>query len=319
MTRLLAPGGTPGPDVAVEVAAHHVSAAAVEGRPGRPVVAVFASEPLPAGAIVPSLTARNVVERDAAAAALDRVLERVGRPRRVGLIIPDPVAKVSFVRFAQVPPRAADLERLIRWQVRKSAPFAIEQAQVSYSPGLHGSEGTEFVVSLARRDIIEEYEQLCAAAGAHPGIVDLATFNVVNAVMAASTAPSGDWLLVNVRPDYASIAILRGGDLVFFRNRGADAEGTLADLIHQTAMYYEDRLRGQGLARVLLSGATGENINAADVGQARREVESRLGRTVEIVDPRAVAVLADRISAAPALLDTLAPLVGLLLREEGAA
>jgi hypothetical protein len=33
------------------------------------------------------------------------------------------------------------------------------------------------------------------------------------------------------------------------------------------------------------------------------------------VDPRAAATLTDRIIAAPALLDALAPLVGLLLRD----
>jgi len=36
---------------------------------------------------------------------------------------------------------------------------------------------------------------------------------------------------------------------------------------------------------------------------------------VEPIDPRAAAGIADRIGASPALLDTLAPLVGLLLRD----
>ena len=64
------------------------------------------------------------------------MLERVGRPRRIGLIVPDPIAKVSLVRFEKVPARAQDLDQLIRWQVRKAAPFAIEDAQVSYVPSV---------------------------------------------------------------------------------------------------------------------------------------------------------------------------------------
>ena len=98
--------------------------------------------------------------------------------------MPDPVAKVSLVRFEQVPPRAQDLDQLIRWQVRKAAPFPIEEAQVSYVAGLRAADGQEFVVSLARRDVVQEYEALCAAPGAHAGLVDLSTFNVVNAVLA---------------------------------------------------------------------------------------------------------------------------------------
>jgi Tfp pilus assembly PilM family ATPase len=304
------------PAAAVEIASHRVTAVGLETRGGRPSIAAHASEPLPEGAIVPSLTGDNVHDRPLVIAAVNRVLERVGRPRRIGLVIPDPVAKVSLVKFEQVPQRPADLDQLIRWQVRKSAPFAIEDAQVSYVAGGRSADGQEFVVSMARRAAIEEYESLCAPAGAFVGLVDISTFNVINAALAAGDAAAGsDWLLVNVAPDWASLAILRGPDLIFFRSRSSDGEGTLADLVHQTAMYYEDRIQGGGFGRVMLTGATTGLREPGDVDELRRSLEERLGRTVETVDPRGAATLTDRITAAPALLDTLTPLVGLLLRD----
>jgi len=298
------------PDVAVEIAANRVSIASLERRGGQPSIGAHAVEPLPAGALVPSLTASNVQNHTMVATALARVLERVGRPRRIGLVVPDVVVKVSLVRFEKVPNRPQDLDQLIRWQVRKTAPFPIEEAQVSYVPGLASGEGHEYIVTLARRSVIEEYEALCSEAGAYAGIVDVATFNVINAVLAGANAPTGDWLLVNVAADSSSIAILRGPYVIFFRNRAADAEGTLADLVHQSAMYYEDRLGGTGFVRAILAGAS-----TGDAEQARRELEQRLGTAVTVIDPRGAAALTDRIAAAPALLDTLAPLVGLLLRD----
>ena len=147
-------------------------------------------------------------------------------------------------------------------------------------------------MSLARRDIIEDYEALCAEAGAHAGIVDLATFNVINAVLAATPrgGATADWLLVNVAPDDASIAILRGPHLIFFRNRAADTEGTLADLVHQAAMYYEDRLRGGGFsARVPDRRRRRRPHHAADIEQLRRSLQERLTTPVETVDPRTAA------------------------------
>jgi type IV pilus assembly protein PilM len=307
------------PSVAVEISAHRVSAAAVAWRAGQPTVSAHAVEPLPEGAIVPSLTGHNVNDRDIVAAAVGRVLESVGRPRRVGLVIPDLVAKISLVRFEQVPARAQDLDQLVRWQVKKAAPFPIEEAQVSYVRGVRAVDGQEFLVVAARRDVVAEYEELCTAAGAHAGIVDLSSLNVINAVLAGSP-PAGDWLLVNVATDYASIALLRGPHVIFFRNRAADTDGTLADLVHQTTMYYQDRLQGTGLSRVVLAGASAAAGHQADaVEQLRRSLEERLGTVVEAVDPRAAAPLTDRIAAAPALLDTLAPLVGLLLRHREAA
>jgi Tfp pilus assembly PilM family ATPase len=317
-----------GPGAAVELTARYVSAASIDIRGGEAVVSAHAAEALPAGTLVPSLTAPNIQNRQALVSALGRVFEQIGRPRRVGLVVPDVVAKVSLVRFEQVPARPADLEQLVRWQVRKAAPFPIEEAQVSFVPGsklsaADGSGGQEFVVSLARRATIEDYEAVCADAGAHAGIVDLATFNVVNAVLAATPAmgtAQADWLVVNVAPEDASIAIMRGPHPIFFRNRTADHEGNLGDLFHQARMYYEDRLGGGGFARVFLTGAAGAGArHAADVEQIRRTLHDRLKTPIETIDPRAAAGLTDRIAAGPALLEALTPLVGLLLRARDAA
>ncbi len=308
------------PPAAVEIAAGRVSAAVVETRAGRPIVVAHTVEGLPQGALVPSLTAENVRDHTAVAAVLQRVLDRIGRPRRIGLVVPDLVARVSLVKFEHVPARVQDLDQLVRWQVRKAAPFPIEEAQVSYVAGGHTGDGQEFAVTVARRIIVEEYESLCAEAGAHAGIVDLSTFNVINAVLAGVGPVPSDWLLVNVAPEWASIAILRGADLMFFRSRGADGDGTLADLIHQTAMYYEDRLKGAGFGRVMLCGASNlDGSRSSDVGQLLGSLERRLGMSVEAVDPTRAAGLIDRITTAPALLDTLAPLVGVLLRDREAA
>ncbi len=309
----------PPPPVAVELAARRISAAVLETRGGAPTVVAHASEPLPEGALVAGLTAENLRDRAVVAGALGRLLDKVGRPRRIGLIVPDPVVRVSLVRFEQVPAAIRDLDQLIRWQVRKSAPFPIEAAQVSFVAGERTILGQEFVVSVARQDVVREYEGLCEAAGTQAGIVDISSFNVVNAVLASGPVPTGDWLLVNMALDYASMAVLRGADLIFFRTRGADAEETLADLVHQTAMYYADRLGGTGFGRVLLSGAsTAGDRQAAEVDEIRRMLDERVGVSVETVDTRAGAALTDRIHASPALLDTLAPLVGLLLRGQAA-
>jgi type IV pilus assembly protein PilM len=298
-----------------------VSAATIAGRDAALSVTAHAMEPLPQGAVVPSLNAANIADPRAVAAAVRRVFERMGgRPKRVALAIPDAVAKVSILKFEKVPARAHDLDELVRWQVRKAAPFRVEDAQLSYMPGLKASDGsTEFVVVMARRNIVAEYETACAEAGAQAGIVDLATFNVINAVLAGSQTPTDDWLLVHVTPEDATMAILRGKDLVFFRNRIADGEAGLADMVHQTAMYYEDRLSGAGFGRVLLAGGGSPGAHGGqDAEYLRRALEQRLATNVDAVDPRNAATLMDRITADTELLNTLAPLVGLLARERAA-
>jgi type IV pilus assembly protein PilM len=299
---------SPPAEAAVEIAPGRVSAATLAGRDA---VEAYALEPLPAGAVAPSLASQNIVDPAAVSEAVRAVLGRVGRPARVALVVPDPVVKVSLLQFEQVPSRLDDLDQLLRWQVRKSAPFPVDDATVTYTAGARQASGTEFVVALARRDVIEEYERACADAGAYAGLVDSATFSVINLFLASPGTPSGDWLLVHVRPEYTSIAIMRGEHMIFFRNKPEGDSDTLADLVHQTAMYYQDRLSGHGFGRVLLGGS-GRAGGAVEL--ARRSLEERLHVAVEAIDPTRQTPLPDRIGVTPELMDALAPLSGMLLR-----
>jgi precorrin-6B methylase 2 len=116
---------------------------------------------------------------------------------------------------------------------------------------------------------------------------------------------------VHLRPEYTSIVIMRGEHVIFFRNRPEGDEGPIADLVHQTAMYYQDRLAGERFARVFLGGG-GRIPGVAE--SARRSLEERLGVLVEPIEPTRIAALTDRISATTDLQDILAPLVGMAVR-----
>jgi type IV pilus assembly protein PilM len=301
------------PDATIEIAPERVSVAVVGERGGNLVVQAHASEALPPGVVVGSLTSSNVHNPTVVAAALRTVLERAGvRPRRAALVIPDLAAKVSLVRFDAVPARREDLDQLVRWQVKKASPFPIEEALVSWTPAVRNTDGSaEFVVVSARRDIVAEYEAVCDEAKVYAGLVDLATLSIVNLILGGSEVPAVDWLVVHLRPNYTSIVIMRGEHVIFFRNRAEGDETSIADLVHQTAMYYQDRLQGQRFARIFLGGS-GRMGGAVDV--ARRNLEERLGVSVEPIDPSRGATLTDRISATPDLMDVLAPLVGMALR-----
>ena len=312
---------SPPPSVGVEIASDRVTAVSLVRQgdatgPGRGwVISAHGTERLPAGVVTPALNAVNVHDARTLSAAVRSAFDKLGsRPRRVALVIPDTAAKVSLLRFEKIP-AANDLDQLIHWQMRKAAPFKHEEGQLSWVPAAPIAEGgREYLVTLARRDVVESYMQACSDAGAAAGVVDLASLNLVNAAIAGGDASSsGDWLVVHIAPDYATLAIVRNRDLIFFRNRQLETEADLADVVHQTAMYHEDRLGGGRFGRVVLSGASNRG---GDTGERlRRALEERLGIKVETLDFRGSAAMRDRISAGPDLLDSLAPAVGVILRE----
>jgi type IV pilus assembly protein PilM len=299
-------------EAALEISPAAVSVAVLGGRSSNPVVQGYAVEPLPPGAVTPSLTSTNIADPDAVARALDSACQSLGlKPKRVAVVIPDVAAKVSLVRFEQTPTRRDDLSQLIRWQVKKSTPFPVDDACLTYTAGARQAGGSEFVVVVARRETIREYEGVCERIGIEAGLVDISTFAVINLFLSSNLGTAGDWLVVHMRPEYTSIAILRRDDVLFFRNRVEGDAEAMEDVVHQTAMYYQDRLEGRGFSRILLGGI---GRLQGEVDLARRNLEARMGTVVEPIDPTRGAALTDRITATPELMATLSPLVGMLLR-----
>ena len=210
----------------MSVLPEHVTAVQIESSRQGAVLRGHARVALPEGAVTPAVDGPNLTDAPAVESAVDAVLDALPRrPRRVALLLPDRAAKVSVVRFANVPGRGADLDAMIRWQVRKTVPFSVDEAQMDWSPGRLTPDGQhEFVVTLVQRAVVEEYERICAGAGAHAGLVDLSSFSLIDAAVAGGAADDGaDWLLVHAGAGFSTLAVLRGRYPLLFRTIAADS------------------------------------------------------------------------------------------------
>lgn len=305
------------PTIAIEIASHRVTVAALSSKGPAALITHQASETLPDGAVVPAPAGVNISNAGQVAQSLRRALERagLGSVRRAALVVPDSIARVSLLLLEQVPPRPADLDQLVRWQVSKSTPYPIAEAQVSHFIANTDKAITTIAAVVARRDVVAEYEAVARAAGIQAGLVDLASLNVMNGVIGAGGAADGDWLLVHLASESTTLAILRHDQLMFYRHRHRAAvdEEPLRALVHQTAMYHEDRLGGSRFARVWLCGV------GSEAEDARRQISGRLGVPVQSVDVRPAIGGVDRLTASPEALDALAAPVGILIRERTAA
>jgi hypothetical protein len=313
VTRLFTP---PRPAVALEIASTRVSALRLGG--GSPPSATYAVEPLPAGAVVPSLTTPNVVDQAAVSAAVGRVLAAVGGGRQVALVVPDSVAKVSLVRLEQVPTRLPELDAMLRFQVRKSVPFRTDDAQFTWTDGQEVvGGGHEYVVALARRELVEQYETVvaarrCACGPRRPRDLRPREPRARQRREGRRLAAGAHGRRLRDAGDRATrtrhLLPASGG-----RRRGEPCRSGAPGLD-----VLRDRLSGRGFVRVYLAGAAEGPDGAAGADKARRALAERLNAKVEPLDLSGVATLADRISASPGLVDQLAPLAGVLAGEPAA-
>jgi len=301
----------PPPDATLEITAARVSALTIDARGGRPSVTAVSAEALRAGVVTPGLVGPNVHDEAALTDTVKLVVARLdSRVRRVALVVPDAIARVSLVRLEQLPARRDDLAQLIQWQVKKGVPFPADEAHVSFVPASSGSAGHEFLATVVRAGVVAAYEQACARAGLHAGLVDTASTSAIN-LRLAGAVPQGDWLLVHVREDACAVAVLRDDRVLFFRSRSDDDRLGVGDFVHQAMMYYQDRLEGRGFQHAYLAGDGTGDANADSI---RREIEDRLGAPASVLDPGEFVTLPPSAAAAGATRDVLTPLVGMALR-----
>lgn len=157
------------PRLACEITADRVIAARATEK--SPRIEVFTSRQLDAGTLAPGLNGPNVLDGQALRTAISGALGAVsGKSRDVIAIIPDAAIRVLLLDFETLPAKPQETDPVIRFRLKKSLPFDVDQAEVSYD--IRRGNGTVRVVAaVSPRAIIEEYEAAFRDAGYSPGVV----------------------------------------------------------------------------------------------------------------------------------------------------
>ena len=121
--------------------------------------------------IAPGLNVPNVLNPEALRTALSGALGAVaGKSRDVIVVLPDVAIRMMLMDFDALPAKPDEIEPVIRFRLKKSLPFDVDQAMLSYD--VTRSNGTVRVVAaMAPREIIEEYEKAFRDIGYEPGVV----------------------------------------------------------------------------------------------------------------------------------------------------
>ena len=120
------------------------------------------------GSVMPSTVETNITQPDAVRSALRAVFNRVpDRGTPIALLVPDPVVRVFILPFDSLPRRVDEALPLLRWRLKKSVPFDVDETVVSwFRQGGPHQGNLEVVTAIARKGIIREYEEIIESLGA---------------------------------------------------------------------------------------------------------------------------------------------------------
>jgi type IV pilus assembly protein PilM len=262
----------PHPPLVVEISPNHVAAA--RWGKTRGTLEANALEPVPFGAIVPSPVEVNVAQPDAVRGALRRALARIpGHTPDLALLIPDPVVRVFILSFETFPRRADEALPLLRWRLKKSVPFDVDETVVSWMRQLGREGNLEIVAAVARQSIVREYEDLISSLNFEPAVVlgsTLATLPLLEERGATLLVRMSGRTLTTVIVQGANLAVYRSGEMP--SDAAAVEPQLILDEIFPAIAYYQDtwdamvdraRLSGFGSREELFRQALADELKVS--------------------------------------------------------
>ena len=245
---------SPKPRIACELSVDRVVAARAAEHD--PMVETYTTRTLSRGVLAPGLSAGNVLRGDELRNAISGALANVGgRTRDVTVVVPDAAVRVMLLDFDTLPDNEQEIASIIRFRLRKSLPFDIDQAALSYD-ARRTSRGNAFrvVAAVAPRSVIDEYEAAFRDTGYNPGVVlpsMIATLGIVT-----DQRPT---MVVKVDPGSITVAIIGGEDLRLLRTvensaGTAISPAQLASEIYPSVIFFEDTF-GEKVENILVGGA----------------------------------------------------------------
>ena len=278
------------PRIGIEFSSEYLAMVVLDQGPNETVAKECRERSIAEGMLCPNFLSRNIQDVKGLKSNLETLCgEATKSHERLGLVLPDSVVKVSLVSLDSVPKSSKDLDVLLKWKIANSIPFDIDEAQVSYSlQGDNENGNSQFIVLTSRRDIILEYENLCASIGLKAGLI-LPSSIAVSKFLHASVLKtrSGDWLFVNAFNQSGSIVIFRDKKIIYFRNLSSGSTEELGALVHQASMYYEDRLKGKGFEGILYL----DKERDAQASELRRSVLMPMVDSSDVIDLEKTEVL----------------------------
>ena len=252
----IAAGGRPA--AALEIAPEGVVAAATPAA-GSP--AVFAAETLTPMSVLPGLLESNLGSAPNVAliaAAIKAALGQVQpRTRAVTVVVPDSAVRVFVLDFDSLPTKADEALPVLKFRLRKSVPFDVEHAGISYQVLSEGSARLEtqwkVLAAIMPGPVLEEYESVVRSAGYEPGSVLPASLAVLAAIDSQEAL-----LVANLSARTLTTSIVSGNDVLLYRTvelplEEAARQGEIQRAIAVASAFYEDKLHVRPF-RVLYAG-----------------------------------------------------------------
>jgi len=225
--------------------------------------------PLKPGTLAVSPLKENVLDPDDFTMAVRAVgnTQSSRKRRDVALILPDYCTRMAVLDFDSFPSDPKEQTSLVKFRMKRSVPFDVDSAALSYVAQPAAGKKMDVVVTVAPLEIVSRYEAPFRAAGMNPGLV------TTSALAALELSPEGGLsVLAKLTGKVLSVMVRQGHSLKLARclEMPSASLDDIAAVLLPTFVYIEDNLGGRA-ERLTLCGF------GAQTDEAQRRFHEELG------------------------------------------
>jgi type IV pilus assembly protein PilM len=249
-----------------------LSEAGVAWATTEPVRTGFAAFHKPAIAVTPLKD--NVTDELLLRQMVEGLVNPAVKRRTCALILPDYCGRVTVLDFDTFPSKPEEQQALVKFRVKKTVPYDIDSAAVSFAVQASEGKHQEVVAAVVSLEIVARYEAIFRAAGLQPGFVTTSSVVTLDLVR-----EPGVTLAARLSGRQLTLSVIDGGRLKLVRCVELPEVNAreVENVVVPTLAYIEDELKRRPDQLVACGFGAEDWTWAREFGLSPQPLRSRLG------------------------------------------
>lgn len=229
--------------IGLEISRESISAALLEFKGNTVFLKSSGKIEIPPSLINPSLREENISDAEEFKEAIKPLCKNIGiSGKHIAVAMPDDSVKFSFLEFEDIPKDREKVVELIKWNLKKTLPFPVDEAVVDFQIIDAPSEKNpsyKLAIILMRKPVLDQYERLLNACNLTPAVIlpsSLAVYNLYHDLLPKDKS----CCLITASKKRINIICIRDRRPFFQRSKEVDDERRGISEILASLNYYQD-------------------------------------------------------------------------------
>lgn len=187
---------------------------------------------------------------------IPKVLNSIGNPERVILILPDTLFRMQSIEIDSFPKKEEERAKVVLWNAKRNLSHYTDDLRVRYQILEKDGSFVRIWVSAAPERVLKKFESIFSKHNSHVGFITSPTLSISKMIVEKRLFGDGLFLLLSLNKKSISFMFFRDDSPLFYRSKEFLDEEEMAERVGQeiklTLMYQKEKIINKSVKMVTL-------------------------------------------------------------------